>query len=225
MSRKNNLTVTSIFRASALCVAMLGAGNAWANATIQTKAIALLVIPAPSKTPIDRNCLACHNGGQAKASKTDLKPGYQAAYLADKVKLGKLKSLLNVLPTTTVGLVNSGLAKTDIYEVICVPGGTSLSSSVKDLPTVKLPVVSTQVVKGALTSPLSNDSVDGDATYSSATKLTGGIGSIYNVKINKSAYTGTLATHKGSETYTAQLACRNSAGAQVGLAWRIIQNQ
>jgi hypothetical protein len=203
----------------------LMATGAMASTSIQSKAIALQVIPAPTKTPIDRNCLACHTTGQAKADVVNLKPGYQAAYKANKTTLANLKTLLNVLPTTTVGLTNSGLAKTDIYEVICAPGGLSLESSVKDLAPVKLPVVSTQVTKGTLLSPLGNDTVDGDAIYSKATKLLGGPGAIYSVKINKSAYTGTVATHKGPESYTGQLACRNTTGALTGLAWRIIQNQ
>jgi hypothetical protein len=208
-----------------LLPSLLLATDTWAKPTIQAKAVALQIIPAPTTSPVNRSCLACHTAGIGSAGLANLKPGYRDAYLLDKTNLSKLKAILNVLPTTTVGLTNSGLAKTDIYEVICAPGGVSLESSVKDLAPVKLPVVSTQVTKGTLLSPLGNDTVDGDAAYSKAVKLAGGAGAIYSVKINKSAYTGTIATHKGPETYTGQLACKNAAGALTGLAWRTIQNQ
>jgi hypothetical protein len=224
MNKRNKLRN----RASALFLVLTPlvlANDAWSNPTIQTRAIALQVIPAPTTTPINRNCLACHTAGQATADVINLKPGYQAAYRLNTTTLTNLKTLLNVLPTTTVGLVNSGVAKTDIYEVICAPGGVSLSSSVKDLAPVKLPFVSTQVTKGTVLSPLSTDPIDGDAIYSVATKLVGAAGAVYSVKINKDAYTGTLATNMGAETYTAQLACRNAANALTGLAWRITQNQ
>lgn len=73
-------------------------------------------------------------------------------------------------------------------------------------------------------SPLSTDGVDGDAVYSVATKLAGGVGP-YNVKVNKSAYTGTVTTQKGAETYAGLLSCRTATNVATGLAWRIIQNQ
>lgn len=196
--------------------------DASATQSIQTKAIGLKVIPAPTTVT---NCLACHTTGSANADTKNLKPGYQAAYKANTTTLANLKALLNVLPTTTVGLAGSGLAKTDIYEVTCATGATSLTSQVKDLAPVKLATVSTQVTKGAAVSPLSTDTTpDGDAVYSVATKLAGGVGP-YNVRVNKSAYTGTVATQKGAETYAGLLSCRTATNVATGLAWRIIQNQ
>ena len=202
--------------------------DAMATTQIQNQAIGLQVIPIPTTTP-DRRCLACHTvgyvAGQEKADKVNLKPGYQAAWKANPSTLANLKTLLNVLPTTTVGLANSGLAKSDIYEVICTTGASYLTSSVKDLAPVKLATVSTQVIKGTLVSPVVTDAVDGNTAYSAVTtKVVGGVGP-YSVKVNKSAYTGTLAAQKGAETYTAQLACRTAAGALTGLAWRITTNQ
>lgn len=204
---------------------LIGITDALAKPEIQAQAIALNVIPAPTFFPVNRNCLACHTGGVEIASLINLKPGYRSAYLANPTSLSNLKTLLNVLPNTTVGLVNSGVAKTDIYEVICAAGGVSLSASVKDLAPVKAPTVSTQVTKGTAVSTLSTDKVDGDGNYSAATKLVGGAGAIYSVKIIKSAYTGTAAADKGAETYTGQLACRDTNNVQTGLAWRITQNQ
>lgn len=195
--------------------------DACATSQIQSKAVLLKVIPAPTTAT---NCLGCHTTGSANADKNNLKPGYQTAYKANTSTLATLKALLNVLPTTTVGLANSGLAKTDIYEVTCATGATSLTSQVKDLAPVKLATVSTQVTKGTAVSPLSTDGVDGDAVYSVATKLAGGVGP-YNVKVNKSAYTGTVTTQKGAETYAGLLSCRTATNVATGLAWRIIQNQ
>ncbi|MEQ1739850.1 MAG: hypothetical protein ABL884_08085 [Methyloglobulus sp.] len=199
--------------------------DALATEQIENQAIGLKVIPLPTKPPsVDRRCLACHTTGFANADKGNLKPGYQAAYKLNKSTLANLKTLLNTLPTTTVGLTNSGLAKTDIYEVICATGATSLTSQVKDLAPAKLATVSTQVTKGAAVSPLITDGVDGDAVYSAATKLAGGVGP-YSVRVNKSAYTGTIATQKGAETYAGLLSCRTATNVATGLAWRIIQNQ
>lgn len=202
--------------------------DALATQNIQNQAIGLQVIPNPTTVP-DRRCLACHTvgyvGGVEKADKTNLKPGYQAAWKADQTKLTKLKTLLNVLPTTTVGLAGSGLAKTDKYEVICTTGAATLTSSVRDLaPPNMLAKVTTQVKKGAAGSPVATDLVDGDAAYSAPVTLAGGVG-VYTVNVTKTAYTGTVANQKGPESYTGQLACKTAAGALTGLAWRIIQNQ
>lgn len=197
------------------------AHDAFATPQIQTQAIALKVIPVPTTI---NNCMACHTVGSATASKSNLKPGYQTAWAADPKTLNKLKALLNVLPPTTVGLVGSGLAKADVYQVYCVAGAASLSSSVIDLAPVKQAFVSTQVTKGTAKSALSVDTKDGDTVYSAFTKLAGGVGP-YNVNVYKSAYTGTVATEKGAETYAGKLSCLTSAGVPVGLSWRIIQNQ
>ncbi len=196
--------------------------NAQASTQIQAQAIALKVIPTPNTT---WNCLACHNNGSDIASQKDLKPGYSTAYQQDRSKLTKLKLKLNELPSTSVGLNNSGLAKVDIYQVLCTSDAVSLEASVRDKAPVKLPIVSAQVTKGASVSAVANDAVDGDANFSPLAKLTGGANATYSVKINKSAYTGTVATHKGAELYDGKLACRNKTGVQTGLAWRIIQNQ
>lgn len=106
--------------------------DAWATPQIQSQAVLLKVIPTPTTVT---NCLACHTVGSAAADIPNLKPGYQAAYKANTTTLANLKALLNVLPTTTVGLAGSGLAKTDIYEVTCATGATSLTSQVKDFKT------------------------------------------------------------------------------------------
>ncbi len=207
--------------------AQFAAIDAIATPEIQNQAIGLKVIPIPTTSP-DRRCLACHTvgyvAGKEKADKTNLKPGYQTAWTADKAKLTKLKTLLNVLPTTTVGLAGSGLAKTDVYEVICTTGASYLTSSVKDLAPVKQAKVTTQVTKNPAVSPVSTDAVDNDSAYSASTKLVGGVGP-YSVKISKTAYTGTVAAEKGAETYTGQLACKTATNASTGLAWRITQNQ
>jgi hypothetical protein len=123
----------------------------------------------------------------------------------------------------TVGLANSGLAKTDIYVVHCIPPATKLFVHVKDLAPVKLPVVSIQAIKGG-SSPLSNDAVDGDANYSPVQTLAAGSGD-YTMSVNKSAYTGTLAAHKGPETYIAEFHCQNASGSHTDTTWDLIQNQ
>ena len=209
----------------ALLVSATGLPVAQGSPSIQSKAVLLQVITAPTTKPVNRNCLACHTAGSATASLSNLKPGYQAAYLQDKTKLTQLKTLLNVLPTTTVGTANLGAAKTDIYEVICATGGVSLGASVKDLAPVKVHAVGIQVTAGASASTVSKDPVDGDANYSAETKLAGGANAVYSVKVTKDAYNGTVAANLGPETYTGQLACRNAANVQTGLAWRITQNQ
>ena len=218
---KSIMTKRSCYAAVLLSASLAVATSAWANPQIQAQAVALKVIPAPTTVT---QCLACHTTGQANADIPNLKPGYQAAYKLNKTTLANLKALLNVLPTTTVGLAGSGLAKTDVYEVTCATGATSLSSSVKDLAPIKLATISTQVTKGTAVSALSTDTKDGDTVYSVATKLAGGVGP-YLVKVNKSAYTGTVATEKGPETYAGLLSCRTATNLPTGLAWRIIQNQ
>ena len=211
-----------IFAFSAASASFVLVPGASASPQIQSKAILLKVIPAPTTA---NNCMGCHTVGSAKADIPNLKPGYQTAYKADTNGLTKLKALLNVLPTTSVGLVGSGLAKTDIYEVYCVTGAASLSASVKSLSSsTLLSKISIQVTKGTAASPVSTDSVNGNTAYSPTTKLAGGTGP-YNVKVTKSAYTGTVATQKGPMTYTGQLSCATSTGAPTGIAWRIIQNQ
>jgi len=218
---KSIMTKRSSYAAVLLSASLAVATSAWANPQIQAQAVALKVIPAPTTVT---QCLACHTTGQANADIPNLKPGYQAAYKLNKTTLANLKALLNVLPTTTVGLAGSGLAKTDVYEVTCVTGAASLSASVIDLAPVKLATVSTQVTKGTIASAVSTDTKDGDTLYSVPTKLVGGVGP-YLVKVNKSAYTGTVATEKGAETYAGKLSCLTAANVPTGLAWRIVQNQ
>jgi|GEM_PF-1512260 len=196
--------------------------NAHALPQIQTQAIALKVIPTPNST---WTCLACHYNGAGSASYRNLKPGFATAYSQDTINLTKLKAKLNDLPDATLGLFNSGLAKQDIYHVICNSDGVSLGLSVRDNKPIKLPIISAQISEGTKVSPLVKDSLDGDANFSLVTKLVGGTNAIYSVIVTKSAYTGTLSEHKGDEIYNGKLACRNSKGALTGLAWRIVQNQ
>ncbi len=110
-----------------------------------------------------------------------------------------------------VGLAGSGLAKTDVYTLACPTSTAKLYIRVKDLAPVKAPSVSIQATKGTSSSALSTDAVDGDANYSPALTLSAGSGT-YTFKVNKSAYTGTSATHKGAETYVAEIHCQDSAG-------------
>jgi hypothetical protein len=189
------------------------------------------------------SCQSCHTGASGSESKGNLKPGYQAAYNLDKVGLTRLKNKINGCPvgqalnqTTflcvpaitkagTVGLAGSGLAKTDVYAVTCGTGTAALWVSVKDLAPVKLPLVSIQAKKGAVSSPLSTDAgVDGNALYSPLVKVAGVAGA-FTVNVNKSAYTGTLAAHKGAESYTALFSCRKADGTQVGTTPVLKQNQ
>ena len=123
----------------------------------------------------------------------------------------------------TVGLANSGLAKTDVYTVHCPAPATKLYLHVKDLAPVKLPVVSIQAIKGG-SSPLSNDAVDGDAAYSPVATLAAGSGD-YRLNVNKSAYTGTLAAHKGAEVYIAEFHCQDAGGNHTDTTWDMIQDQ
>ena len=88
----------------------------------------------------------------------------------------------------TVGLATSGAARTDVYVVSCPAPGVRLALHVKDLAPVKAPLVSTQATKGAASSALSTDAVDGNAVYSPLVTLSAGAGS-YTLKVNKSAST------------------------------------
>jgi hypothetical protein len=200
----------------------LFAANAHALPEIQTKAVTLKVIPIPNGT---WTCLACHYNGSGSASYRNLKPGLSTAYNQDTINLTKLKAKLNELPNTAVGLSNSGLAKTDIYQVVCTLDGVSMGVAVRDNAPVKSTIISAQMSQGTKTSPIVTDSLDGDGKFSLVTKLVGGANATYTVNVTKSAYTGTLSEHKGSEIYNGKLACRNSKGAMTGLAWRIIQDQ
>ncbi|MBK8815774.1 MAG: hypothetical protein IPN42_09835 [Methylococcaceae bacterium] len=159
------------------------------------------------------SCRSCWS----KADKVNLKPGIKTAWSADKTKLTALKTLLNTLPTTTVGSATSGVAKTDVYEVYCVAPATSLIASVSDLAPVKPATVSIQIKKGAALSPAKTDTVDGDAGFSPTTTLAGGVGP-YTVNVTKNA-----STTVGAETYKGLLSCKNGA-ASVGLAWRLVTN-
>ncbi|MEQ1484446.1 hypothetical protein [Methyloglobulus sp.] len=130
-----------------------------------------------------------------------------------------------------VGLAGSGLAKTDVYVVSCFDGGdfpgvvpTRLHIEVLDKAPVKLPLVSIQATKGTASSTLSTDAVDGNTAYSPVATLAGGAGD-YTLKVNKSAYTGTVATHKGPETYVARFHCEDNAGNHAGTEWIMTQNQ
>jgi hypothetical protein len=201
---------------------LLLSAEAQALPQIQSQAIALKVIPALSGT---WTCLACHYNGAGSASYRNLKPGLSAAFHEDTVKLTQLQAKLSELPDATVGLASSGQAKVDSYQVICNSNAVSLEFSVRDKMPVKLPVISAHVSLGANASPVTIDSVDGDANFSPVTKLVGGAKAIYTVKVRKSVYSGALDDHKGAEIYDGKLACRTRRGAQTGLAWRVSQNQ
>ena len=123
-----------------------------------------------------------------------------------------------------VGLAKSGLAKTDLYVVHCPAPATTLYLRVKDLAPVKLPLVSIQATNGSSSTPLSTDVRDGNAIYSPATTLTAGPGD-YTLSVNKSAYTRTLAAHKGAETYVAEFHCRDASGNHTETTWDMTQNQ
>lgn len=183
------------------------------------------------------SCQSCHTGAAGDESKGNLKPNYFTAYSLDKNGLSRLKNLINGCPagstlnmktflcekkisqSGTVGSATSGAAKTDVYAVTCGTGTAYLNVSVIDLAPVKAPKVSIQATKGTASSPLSTDSVDGDAKYSPVVKLAKGAG-IYTMKINKS-----VSTVKGAESYTAEFYCRDASGGQKSTTWKITQNQ
>jgi hypothetical protein len=185
-------------------------------------------------------CTSCHTS--MAGSKTNLKPGYAAAFKLDKVALTRLKNKINGCPvgqalnqTTflcvapiakagTVGLAASGLAKTDVYSVTCGAGTTALWVSVIDLAPIKLPLVSIQAKKGTIASALSTDAADGNTVYSPLVKVAGAAGA-FTVNVNKSAYVGALAAHKGPESYIARFSCRNAVGTQLVTTPVIKQNQ
>ena len=177
---------------------------------------------AKNNGAIITSCQTCHTTTPA------LKPNILAAY---KLGYSQLKNLINgcpsgqtlnmttficattaVQPKTVSGSVGStanGNPATDIYAVTCPAGTTSLSASVKDNAPVNTALVSIQVSKPSTftSSPLSTDAADGDAKYSPAAVLAGGIGP-YIVQVNKQ-----LSSAIGTELYTAQFACLNSAKA------------
>jgi hypothetical protein len=136
----------------------------------------------------------------------------------------------------TLGSDSSDAARTDVYRVTCADGSASLSVSVKDLAPVKAPLISIQASKGDYSSALSTDTVDGDSNYSPLVSLAKGAGS-YTVKVNKSALKSACSSDEddgdsncttsvvGSEAYTAQFSCQNSAGVKTGIRYRIRQNQ
>jgi len=127
--------------------------------------------------------------------------------------------------TGTLGLPTSGgVARTDVYVVHCIAPASKLWLRVKDLAPVKAPLVITQTTKDTVSSVLSTDTVDGDALYSPSVTLSGGAGD-YTLNVNKSAYTGTLAAHKGPETYVAEFHCQNAAGNHTDTTWDMTQNQ
>jgi hypothetical protein len=137
-----------------------------------------------------------------------------------------------------LGSEYSDAARTDVYKVACADGSASLSVSVKDLAPVKAPLISIQASKGDYSSALSTDTVDGDSNYSPLASLAKGAGS-YTVKVNKSALKSACSSDEdeddgdsncttsvvGSEAYTAQFSCQNSAGVKTGIRYRIRQNQ
>ncbi|MDD5274497.1 MAG: hypothetical protein PHR16_00250 [Methylovulum sp.] len=186
-------------------------------------------------------CQSCHAGSPGQESRSDLKTNYYNAYILDTSGLSRLKNLINGCPagqtldpktflcttaavppktvTGSVGLSTSGIARTDVYNVTCGTGTSYLAVSVSDLAPVKAPIVSIQATKGTASSPLSQDSKDGDGVFSPEVKLAKGKG-IYNMKVNKSA-----SSVNGVETYTAQFACKTAAGVQTATTAVLKQNQ
>lgn len=229
---KNDMSKQKMFRSLGAALLVLSGSqfvtvDALATQQIYSQAVALRVIPP---TPTATQCMACHTVWTLSgADKTNLKAGYRNAWLANTTTLATLKTLLNTLPVTTVGAAGSGAAKSDVYEVYCAnqnattPPAT-LTAWVKDLAPVKLATVSIQIKKGTAVSVLRTDAVDGDAAFSPATALAGGAGP-YTVTVTKSAYTGTVATQLGPETYSGLLACKTAAGVQTGISWRLATNQ
>ncbi len=188
------------------------------------------------------NCQTCHAGSAGRERSSDLKPNYLSAYLLDPSGLSRLKNLINgcpsgqvINPTTflcaaatlnpktvngSVGARASGAARTDVYEVSCGTGTSSLRVSVRDNAPVRTPIVSIQATKEAASSALSQDRIDGDRIFSRPVTLAGGSG-IYNMRVNKSA-----TAEIGAETYTARFACINAAGVQTNTSNAVIkQNQ
>ena len=229
---ENKMSKQKMFRSMIAALFVLSASqfvtvDALATTQIYSQAVALRVIPA---APPATQCMACHTVWTTSgADKVNLKAGYRNAWLANTTTLATLKTLLNTLPTTTVGTANSGLAKSDVYEVYCAnlnattPPAT-LTAWVKDLAPAKLATVSIQIKKGAAASILRADAVDGDAGFSLPTALAGGAGP-YTVTVTKSAYTGAVAAQLGPETYSGLLACKTATGLQTGTAWRLVTNQ
>ena len=116
---------------------------------------------------------------------------------------------------SSIGLANSGAARTDVWTVTCPGDSTSLSVAIKDLAPVKTPIISIQATKSGKSSPLSSDrGKDGDALYSPLVTLAKGAG-VYTVKVNKPLYTGSVAANKGAELYNALFYCQNKAGSKV----------
>lgn len=202
-----------------------------AEATARPDILALAV----SKGIRVSSCLSCHTS--PTGGKATLRPNIERAYDLDKVGLTRLKNLINGCPTgqvlntssflcerliaisSTVGLATSGAARSDVYAVTCGAGSAFLDVSIKDNAPAKTSLVTIQSVRNALVSPLSIDTVDGDALYSPTARLIGGAG-VYWMIINKS-----LSSVVGLESYTAKLSCRNSVGTQTATSLVIKQNQ
>ena len=116
----------------------------------------------------------------------------------------------------TVGLANSGVARTDVFEVTCAVGAKSLTVAILDTDIPKRSAqLSIQIIKPEISASIPvNDNID-DSKYSNLVKLNGAAG-IYTVLVNKSEYFGTDLANKGAENYIALFSCRNSANSQVG---------
>ncbi len=188
------------------------------------------------------SCQSCHTGSAGRESKANLKLYDQASYKLDKVGLTRLKSVINgcafgqalnktnflcqapITKPGAVGLAGSGAAKTDVYSVTCGAGTASLTVAVLDMAPIKAPLISIQATKLAAASALSTDGKDGETLYSPLATFIKGAG-VYSVKINKSAYVGTVAANKGAETYTALFSCRNAVGTQTVTTPVLTQNQ
>ncbi|ASF46176.1 hypothetical protein [Methylovulum psychrotolerans] len=117
------------------------------------------------------------------------------------------------------GALGNASSATDYYRITC---GTNsfgdtykLNVALADVAPVAAPIISIQVIKGAL-GKNTYDTNDGDTVYSSAAIVQGGNG-IYQVIIDK--------TSAGVENYTLKYNCQNSAGATTDTSIVTVQNQ
>jgi hypothetical protein len=119
----------------------------------------------------------------------------------------------------SIGSDESSEEMTDRYMVKCGKKTKALRISVSDLAPENPAKISIQAFKGFAKSPLSTDSIDGDANYSRAVRLAQGSGT-YLVKVKKSA-----SAVAGAEIYDAQIMCVSTQQVQVNSAISIKENQ
>jgi hypothetical protein len=116
----------------------------------------------------------------------------------------------------TIGIADSGVAKTDVFAVTCETGTKFLTVGVLDKAVPKRSTnLNIQIIRsGSSASSQATDYTD-DSKYSALVKLNGAAG-LYIVLVNKPSYVGAESANKGAENYIALFSCRSAANRQLG---------